>query len=67
MNQDTIVFILGILGETREEFRQAFIEMSHSTVQKDRRKFVALYANLLEVVFGNKEYRIEQPEKGGTI
>lgn len=57
MNHDTIQFIQGILGDTRNEFREAFIEMSHSTAKKDRRKFVALYANLLEVVNGKpKQY-----------
>jgi ATP-dependent RNA circularization protein (DNA/RNA ligase family) len=41
-----------ILSETKEEFRKGFIALAHSEMKKDQRKFMSLYANLLELAFG---------------
>lgn len=41
-----------ILGETKDDFRKAFKALASSEQRKDQRKFVAIYANLLELCLG---------------
>ena len=55
-------FIHGLLSETREDFRKAFLEIAKSDNRKDRRKFVALYANLHDFIMPK-----HQQEKGDEL
>ena len=64
LTHDQAQFIHGLLSETREEFRKAFLEIAKSDNRKDRRKFVALYANLHDFVMPKP---MQQQEKGGAL
>ncbi len=44
--------IADMLNETQEDFLRGFKSMAYSDTKKDQRKFVAIYSNLLEMVYG---------------
>lgn len=50
MDHQTVEFLRSLLSETREQFRERFLAMANSQAKKDRRKFVAIYANLSELI-----------------
>lgn len=50
-NEDRKV-IVGILHETREQFRNAFLTMANSDDKKTQRRFVAMSVSLMELVTG---------------
>lgn len=50
MDHQTVEFLRSLLSETREQFRERFLAMANSQAKKDQRKFVAIYANLSELI-----------------
>lgn len=50
INAESVQFIQGILSETRDDFRQAFIELSKEKGAKNRRRFSSLWCALAELV-----------------
>lgn len=62
VNAESIQFIQGILSETRDEFRQAFIDLSKEKGAKNRRQFISHWCALTELAFTDaEEGKEEQP------
>lgn len=55
INAESVQFIQGILSETRDEFRQAFIELSKEKGVKSRRQFTSHWCDLAELAFTEAE------------
>jgi hypothetical protein len=63
-NEEDRQFIVGLLRETREDFRRTFNELAKSGTKKDKRKFASYWCNLAELAYKQPE---PEEKKGGTL
>lgn len=66
MSQEQRQFLKGLLSDTKENFKKAFLDLANSPSKKDQRKFVAYWTTLAELACRKNVYT-DKEQKGGTL